>query len=95
MDQQKNAEALAWQISVWDRMVPVYTREIDKRFGPIVERVVKRGRSQTGSARARPWHGDWLGRAEGSRGCRAEGAHYGSRYQPGHASNCSATRCFC
>src|SRR4051812_19635138 len=31
MDQQKNAEALVWQISVWDRMVPVYTREIDKR----------------------------------------------------------------
>jgi enediyne biosynthesis protein CalE5 len=42
MDPQKNAEALAWQISVWDRMVPVYTREIDKRFGPIVEGVVKR-----------------------------------------------------
>jgi SAM-dependent methyltransferase len=42
MDQRKNAEGLAWQISVWDRMVPVYTREIDKRFEPIVERVVKR-----------------------------------------------------
>src|SRR4029453_14840759 len=42
MDQQKNAEGLAWQISVWDRMVPVYIREIDKRFEPIVERVVKR-----------------------------------------------------
>jgi len=42
MDPQKNAEALAWQISVWDRMVPVYTREIDKRFKPIVEGVVKR-----------------------------------------------------
>jgi enediyne biosynthesis protein CalE5 len=42
MDQQKNAEGLAWQISVWDRMVPVYVREIDKRFGPNVERVIKR-----------------------------------------------------
>jgi enediyne biosynthesis protein CalE5 len=42
MNQQKNAEGLAWQISVWDRMVPVYTREIDKRFAPIIERVVKR-----------------------------------------------------
>jgi SAM-dependent methyltransferase len=42
MDQQKNAEGLAWQVSIWDRMVPVYTREIDKRFEPIVERVVKR-----------------------------------------------------
>src|SRR5262249_60931100 len=38
MDQQKNAEGLAWQISVWDRMVPVYIREIDKRFEPIVNR---------------------------------------------------------
>jgi enediyne biosynthesis protein CalE5 len=42
MDQQKNAEALAWQVSVWDRMVPVYIREIDRRFVPIVERVVER-----------------------------------------------------
>jgi hypothetical protein len=42
MDDQKNDEGLAWQISVWDRMVPVYVREIDKCFGPIVERVVKR-----------------------------------------------------
>jgi SAM-dependent methyltransferase len=42
MDQQKNAEGLAWQISVWDRMVPVYVREIDKRFEPIIECVVKR-----------------------------------------------------
>src|SRR5919109_1669506 len=41
MDQHKNAEGLAWQISVWDRMVPIYTREIDKRFEPIVERVIK------------------------------------------------------
>ena len=39
----KNAEGLAWQISVWDRMVPVYVREIDKRFQPIIERVVKLG----------------------------------------------------
>jgi enediyne biosynthesis protein CalE5 len=42
MDQQKNAEGLAWQISFWDRMVPVYIGEIDKRFGPIVEHVIKR-----------------------------------------------------
>ena len=48
MDQQKNAEGLAWQISVWDRMVPVYIREIDKRFEPIVERVVKRADLKAG-----------------------------------------------
>jgi hypothetical protein len=34
---EQNNEGLAWQISVWDRMVPVYMREIDKRFRPIVE----------------------------------------------------------
>jgi SAM-dependent methyltransferase len=40
---EQNNEGLAWQISVWDRMVPVYMREIDKRFRPIVEYVVKLG----------------------------------------------------
>jgi SAM-dependent methyltransferase len=48
MDQQKNAEGLAWQISVWDRMVPLYIREIDKRFESIVERVVKRANLKPG-----------------------------------------------
>ncbi len=48
MDQQKNTEGLAWQISVWDRMVPVYVREIDKRFEPIVEHVVKRADLKSG-----------------------------------------------
>jgi hypothetical protein len=48
MDQQKNTEGLAWQISVWDRMVPIYVREIDKRFEPIVERVVKRADLKSG-----------------------------------------------
>jgi SAM-dependent methyltransferase len=43
MTEHKNAEGLAWQINVWDRMVPVYVREIDKRFRPIVERVVTLG----------------------------------------------------
>jgi SAM-dependent methyltransferase len=43
MNEHRNAEGLAWQISVWDRMVPVYMREIDKRFRPIVELVVKLG----------------------------------------------------
>ena len=30
------AEALAWQIGVWNQMAPVYIREIDKRFVPVV-----------------------------------------------------------
>jgi enediyne biosynthesis protein CalE5 len=42
MDQQKNAEGLACRSvsgTGWYRSI---TREIDKRFGPIVERIVKR-----------------------------------------------------
>jgi SAM-dependent methyltransferase len=65
MDQQKNAEALAWQISVWDRMVPVYIREIDKRFVPIVERVVERADLKPGQ------HALDLGTGTGSVALRA------------------------
>src|SRR5262245_3738663 len=65
MDQQKNAEGLAWQISVWDRMVPVYVREIDKRFEPIVEHVVKRADLKSGQ------HALDLGTGTGSVALRA------------------------
>ena len=37
-----NTEGLDWQIGVWDQMAPVYVREIDKRFVPIVEHLVAR-----------------------------------------------------
>lgn len=40
MDQRKDAEALAWQVGVWDRMAPVYIREVDIRFRQVVDRVV-------------------------------------------------------
>jgi ubiquinone/menaquinone biosynthesis C-methylase UbiE len=65
MDQQKNAEGLAWQVSIWDRMVPVYTREIDKRFEPIVERVVNRADLKPGQ------HALDLGTGTGSVALRA------------------------
>lgn len=38
----QTAELLAWQQDVWDQMSQVYEREIDPRFAPIVEGVVRR-----------------------------------------------------
>lgn len=35
------AEGFAWQLRVWDRMADVYRREIDTRFGPVIEQVLK------------------------------------------------------
>jgi SAM-dependent methyltransferase len=36
------AEGFAWQVGVWERMADVYRREIDTRFGPVIEAVLKR-----------------------------------------------------
>jgi len=33
---------LAWQVGVWDRMADVYQREIDRRFAPVIERLLDR-----------------------------------------------------
>ena len=42
------AEGLAWQIGVWDQMAPVYIREIDKRFVPVVEHLIGRAELKPG-----------------------------------------------
>lgn len=35
-------EARAWQIGVWDRIAGIYQSEIDRRFVPVTEEVIKR-----------------------------------------------------
>ena len=35
-------EALAWQAGIWDRISQKYLREIDRRFAPVVDRVIRR-----------------------------------------------------
>ena len=35
-------EALQWQVSVWDRISQLYLCEIDPRFTPVVEGVIRR-----------------------------------------------------
>ncbi len=41
-------EGFEWQIGVWDRMANVYQREIDRRFGPVIERVLSRAKLRPG-----------------------------------------------
>jgi SAM-dependent methyltransferase len=45
-DQER--EALVWQVGVWDRMSDTYVREIDRRFEPVVDRVIGRSGLATG-----------------------------------------------
>jgi SAM-dependent methyltransferase len=35
------AEGFAWQLRVWDRMADVYQREIDRRFSPVIDHVLR------------------------------------------------------
>ena len=40
--QERERDALKWQIGVWNRISDVYVREIDERFAPVVEAVIRR-----------------------------------------------------
>ncbi len=48
MDRGKVQEGLAWQIGVWDKMAQIYQKEIDARFGPIIDHVLERAGLQPG-----------------------------------------------
>lgn len=47
-DSDREGEGLAWQIGVWDRIAPIYIREIDPRFAPVIDHVLARARLQPG-----------------------------------------------
>jgi SAM-dependent methyltransferase len=36
-----HAEGFAWQLRVWDGMADVYAKEIDTRFGPVIEHALR------------------------------------------------------
>jgi enediyne biosynthesis protein CalE5 len=40
--------ALQWQVGVWDRMSPIYLREVDNRFIEIIDGVIRRAGLQSG-----------------------------------------------
>lgn len=44
IESSRDREALAWQTGVWDGISDIYVREIDRRFAPVVESLVGRGR---------------------------------------------------
>jgi len=48
MESDQEQAGVAWQIGVWNRMSDVYLREIDRRFGPVVEQVIARAHLTSG-----------------------------------------------
>ena len=47
---QGDQEAIEWQIGIWNRISDVYVREIDQRFTPVVEAVLKRAELKAGES---------------------------------------------
>jgi len=41
-------EGFTWQVGVWDRMADTYQREIDARFGPVIEHLLSRANLRSG-----------------------------------------------
>jgi SAM-dependent methyltransferase len=41
-------DGLAWQIGVWDRIAPVYIRDVDPRFAPVIDHLLARAALQPG-----------------------------------------------
>ena len=48
MEASSEREGLQWQIGVWDRISQLYLREVDPRFTPVVEGVIRRARLEPG-----------------------------------------------
>lgn len=45
---ENDREGLAWQRGIWDRYPAIYQREIDQRFAPVVEQVIRRAALSSG-----------------------------------------------
>jgi ubiquinone/menaquinone biosynthesis C-methylase UbiE len=48
MHANSERQGLEWQVGVWDRISQLYLREVDARFAPVVENVLRRGRLKPG-----------------------------------------------
>src|SRR5262245_60257510 len=48
IDPNQEREGLAWQAGVWNRMSDLYLREIDQRFAPVVEALLRHAGLRTG-----------------------------------------------
>jgi ubiquinone/menaquinone biosynthesis C-methylase UbiE len=45
---ENQQEGLKWQVGVWDRISEIYLREVDKRFGEVINGVLRRAALQPG-----------------------------------------------
>ncbi len=50
MDQHNPDAAFAWQVGIWDAIASDYEREVDARFSPVVDRVLKHADLQPGQS---------------------------------------------
>jgi len=50
MTDSRQERGLAWQAGVWDRMADPYIREIDTRFEPVIEQMLRRAQLQNGES---------------------------------------------
>lgn len=48
METNSDRQGLEWQIGGWDRISQLYLREVDPRFAPVVENVIRRGGLSSG-----------------------------------------------
>jgi len=48
MDTEAERQALQWQVGVWNRISQLYLREVDARFAPVVENIMRRGDLKAG-----------------------------------------------
>ena len=48
MDTEAERQGLHWQVGVWNRISQLYLREVDARFAPVVENVVRRADLKAG-----------------------------------------------
>jgi Methylase involved in ubiquinone/menaquinone biosynthesis len=46
----KSEAGFAWQVGVWDRMAEIYQQEIDRRFAPVIQKLLDRAMLRPGEA---------------------------------------------
>ena len=49
-ENEPDPNARAWQVGVWDRISQIYLRELDRRFAPVVEQVIRRADLRPGNS---------------------------------------------
>jgi hypothetical protein len=65
LPEDRDQEGVAWQRGIWDRYPDIYRWEVDQRFVPVVEQVLRRAtlvpgeHVRSGRLRSSPRMGTW------------------------------------